>query len=158
MRKKIDIICCSTDNWDNVWRRRQHLCNEFSKKEWIENILFVEPACSIWSDLKKLNFNEFKTMGRIKKIGEKTYVFKPMWPLPFVRFNIIRKLNLNIYLNQVKREIKRIGLRNIVTWFSYPSYEHIAGKFGERLIWYDCTDDWSRMPAITKSSARMFKI
>ena len=155
--KKIDIICCSTDDWDEIWRRRQHLCNGLSKKDWIGKILFVEPAFSMWSNLRRLRLNDSKNIEKIRKINDKIYVFKPIWPLPFVRFNMIRKLNFDIYLKQVKKQMRKLDLRNVITWFSHPSYESIAGKFGEKMIWYDCTDDWSKMPAITKHTARIFE-
>ena len=155
--EKIDIVCCSTDNWDDMWRRRQHICMEFSKKEWVGNILYVEPAVSIWSFIRERTIKQFKYVGTVRKINDKIFVYRPLWIMPFIRFSIMQNINLALYLFQVKRIIKNFKLCKFITWFSHPMYVVIAGKFRELFVWYDCTDDWSEMPAITEGMSGILK-
>lgn len=155
--KQFDIICCSTDNWDDVWRRRQHVCQELSKRDWVDKILFVEPAILVWNIFRSKSFSIFTDAGRLRKINDKIYVYRPLWLIPFVRFKIVRDINLYIYLMQVRLKIRLLKLINMISWFSHPMYVVIAGKFGEEIVWYDCTDDWSEMPAITEQMSGILK-
>ncbi len=46
----LDIICCSLEPWDEVWRRNQHLASELLELRPTSRVLFAESAVDVtWS-------------------------------------------------------------------------------------------------------------
>lgn len=85
----------------------------------------------------KQKFIRFKK--QLKTFKKNLISFPLLYPLPFHRFSFIRNLNYKIALKEIKLFTKIVGKRPIF-WLFYPHFENLVGKFGEKLVIYDCVD------------------
>jgi len=81
----------------------------------------------------------------LRKVGGNLYVLSPFM-LPFQGNKIIDTLNKCSVIFSVRFFRRILGFGNILTWTTVPNVAGIAGKLGEKLIIYNCTDDYSLWP------------
>lgn len=56
----------------------------------------------------------------------------------------------------MKRAVRRLGFRELISWFVVPHPGPLAGSFGEKLIVYYCIDDYAALPGVDSAAvARM---
>lgn len=68
--------------------------------------------------------------------------------IPFRRFAIVQMINRGLSRIIVRRAIRKIGLKDIVSWFHVPHPGFLAHCLGERLTVFYCIDDYSRLPGV----------
>ncbi len=131
------MVCCSLEDWDDVWRRNQFLVREILKLRPGLRILFVEPPVDVlWSGLHE---------KRIPPSGTRTIVgfegvaaYRPRKWLPRrLAPGVDRRLS-----RRVEVRAERLGLRRPVLWLNDNSYAELAERTGWPVL-YDITDDWT---------------
>jgi glycosyltransferase involved in cell wall biosynthesis len=68
--------------------------------------------------------------------------------IPFRRLPMVNGLNRLLGRSLVKRALRRLGFRNLISWFVVPHPGPLAGSFGEKLIVYYCIDDYAALPDV----------
>lgn len=65
------------------------------------------------------------------------------------------QLNRRILAPQVHAALRELGLKQpLVTWFQFPTFCHYAGMLGEALPLYECYDEHSDVPGLSKAGQR----
>ena len=76
--------------------------------------------------------------------------------IPFRRLPFVNLLNRLLGRLLVKRAVRRLGFRELISWFVVPHPGPLAGSFGEKLIVYYCIDDYAALPGVDAAEvARM---
>ena len=76
--------------------------------------------------------------------------------IPFRRLPLVNLLNRLLGRFLVKRAVRRLGFRDLISWFVVPHPGPLAGSFGEKLIVYYCIDDYAALPDVdSEEVARM---
>ncbi len=74
--------------------------------------------------------------------------------VPFHRFAWVRRLNRELIRLRARWVLRSLGARDPITWFVIPHVATVAGRLGERLVVYYCTDDYSSFPDVDSAAVR----
>ncbi len=132
----LDIVCCSLENWDDIWRRNQFLAAEMLGSNPAARILFVEPPVDMaWAVLRRQRVNRSRLRpagdtGRLWLFTPRKWAPRRVWP--YVDLGLGR---------QVTRAAKRVGFTAPLLWLNDNTYAPLALRPGWPTL-YDITDDW----------------
>jgi glycosyltransferase involved in cell wall biosynthesis len=77
-----------------------------------------------------------------RKVEENIYVFSPVM-IPFYHSIFLRKVNQWLLAKMLRRQMKRLGFTNPITWTFAPSSADVVGRLGESRVIYHCVDEFS---------------
>ena len=143
------ILCFSHLSWDRkLFQRPQQLMSRFSEKF---NVLFVNIPSFRQS---------FTDLFRKKKlysynVSESLAIYSP-FTLPTIqnKLSLMVKLNRVLLLFLVRKKLEKLKFDNPVLWIYHPRYVYTIGKFREKLIVYDCMDDYTSLLSIYEDGGR----
>ena len=132
-----DVVCCSLEAWDEVWRRNQLLVRELLGLRSRMRILFVQPPSdALWSALHARPIGE--TGVRLVPRYERVAALTPRKWLPRGAFRgVDDRLGRLVYSHAL-----RMDLVNPVLWVNDSGYAGLAESCGWPAV-YDVTDDWT---------------
>lgn len=153
--RKFDIICFG-DHWDDYLRRRQQIARRLSKFEEIDKVIYIELPLTIFSFIKYLLGKSLPKVGqawrRVLKHGllckdNGVYILTPVTVFPDIPVRIVHRINnLITYWLQLlilRLYIKKLNLQNSILWITHPMAADYISKLGERIIFYDRTEDFA---------------
>ncbi len=151
MIKNQNIICLSTQDWNDLWTRKQRFMQKFAKQE--NKVLYIESQASMIS--LGIIRNDF---GRIlrwlkgpRKIENNLYVATLPLVLPFFQmYPAINKINNWFILRILKYWARLLRFKNLILWTYTPYSDYFVGKLGEKLAIYDCVDEFSASKGLVK--------
>ena len=144
-----DLIFVSLENWDEVWRRNQFLCDTLARRFPDTKILFVGPARDVSNGLRRGRLRELRGAAEattwIVPATPNVVVTRPLKLLP----NSIaagRWGNAGLLRRHVRRVARQLGLRAPVLWLNDHGAVSLVGRLEEQAVVYDVTDDWTAFP------------
>jgi teichuronic acid biosynthesis glycosyltransferase TuaH len=132
-----DIVCCSLEPWDDVWRRNQFLATELLALRPSIRLLFVGlPVDMTWSLLHR---HWPDSAARLRPIGAtgRLWTLTPRKWLP-------RRLRPDAdaaLRRQILAAIRDLGFARPLLWINDNSYAELVVSTGWPSV-YDVTDDW----------------
>jgi glycosyltransferase involved in cell wall biosynthesis len=149
-----DLVFVSLENWDDVWRRNQFVCAEFTHRYPDRNILFVATARDVSNDLRHLRLGALTQSPTYSVEGFLNItVTHPLKLLPD-SLGLGRVINEWMFRRHVRRVMKSLGMRRPVLWLNPHSAVHMVGEMGEVCVIYDVTDDWTNFDQHTALAER----
>jgi teichuronic acid biosynthesis glycosyltransferase TuaH len=131
-----DVICCSLEPWDEVWRRNQLLTTELLVLRPTMRVLFAElPVDVTWS----LLHGRRRLRSGVRPVGStgRLWAMAPRKWLPRrIRPDTDRALG-----RQILRAGRRLGFDRPVLWINDNTYADLAITTDRPTV-YDVTDDW----------------
>lgn len=133
------IVLCSLENWDEVWRRNQLLVRELVDDiDHPTRVLFVEPPVDVLHEVRTATRTERARLPRpcIGRPG--VFVFRPrkVWPRilgPWADRSLTR---------QARDAAANVGLTDPVLWINDSTYAPLLDDADRTPSLYDITDDW----------------
>jgi glycosyltransferase involved in cell wall biosynthesis len=147
-----ELVVCSLEAWDDVWRRNQFLVDGLLRRNPVLRVLFVEPAADPLFDLGSRRvpaLPRFRTLtddGRLR-------TFRALKPLP----RRLGALADRVLLSQVRLAVRALGFRHPVLWVNDVTYALLIGHTGWPSL-YDVTDDWLLAPAPRRELERIRRL
>jgi glycosyltransferase involved in cell wall biosynthesis len=75
--------------------------------------------------------------------------------LPGLRWSgAVRRLNDALVRRRIRRVLRRNNFRDVVTVVGTPFAAQIAGSLAERVVVYDCNDNWASIPRLPSAYLR----
>ncbi|MBE7210443.1 MAG: hypothetical protein INR65_05440, partial [Gluconacetobacter diazotrophicus] len=140
-----DLIFVSLEDWDEIWRRNQFVCDALARRFPGAKILFVAPPRDVSNQLRRGHWRTLAANaahGRAVPDTRNVTVVRPLKLLPN-SLAVGRWFNAWLARRHVRRCARRLGLRSPVLWLNDHHAVHMAGRVGERGVVYDVTDDWT---------------
>lgn len=144
---RLDIVLCSLESWDEVWRRNQLLVVEIIRARPEARVLFVEPAVDLMHSARR---GETPRQLGLRQVHPGVWAYRPykVWP------RALAGLNVDIALGErVRRAARRLGMDEFVLWVNNTSYAVMAVTC-ECPVIYDLTDDWLQAAGSRRSMLR----
>lgn len=142
-----DLIVCSLERWDEVWRRNQFLVAGLLRRNTFLRVLFVEPPHDPLVAPRGQRF----ARSQMRRIGDtgRLWALRPLKPLPR-RLGVWADRSLR---RQAIRASRSLGFRRPILWVNDLTYAPLARTWGIPSV-YDVTDDWLLEPAPDRELAR----
>ena len=146
-----DIICLSSQDWNDLWTRKQRFMQRFARQG--NRVLYIEAQASLASvgvlraDWRRV----FRWIPGPRRVQENLYVATLPLVLPGFQMSIgINTLNNAFLLSLLRHWIKRLDFRRPVLWTYNPHSEGLVGKVGEQLAVYECVDELSAAKGLVR--------
>lgn len=148
-RDKMTIVCFSHLSWDShLFQRPQQLMSRFSNRF---NVLYVN------SDSFRQSFTDLFRKKRLYSynVSESLVIYSPFTLPTFQnKLSLMVKLNRVLFLFLVRKRMEKLKFDNTILWIYHPRFLHTIGKFEEKLIVYDCMDDFTSLLSIHEDRER----
>lgn len=147
-----NIVCLSTQDWDDVWTRKQRFMQRFAKQG--NRVLYIEAQSSLVSlgILKKDWKRIFHWLKGPRKIDDNLYIVTLPLVLPFFQmFIFISKINnwfISIFL---KYQLKKLNFRSFIFLTYAPFSDGLVKRLGEKFAIYDCVDEFSDSKGLVRT-------
>ncbi|HET7755070.1 MAG TPA: glycosyltransferase [Anaeromyxobacteraceae bacterium] len=138
-----DIVCFSND-WDGDPLSKTHLMRILSRENrilWVNSLGNRTPRAST-SDAQKI-VKKLKAAARgVTEPEPNIHVLAPLY-VPAYGSEAVRAFNRIFLRQQVLFAMRRLGMRNPISWSFLPSAATVAGNIGEELVIYHVVDEFS---------------
>ena len=154
-----NIICISLHGWDTLWSRIQPLMSLLADNG--NQVLFVEPIASLATAIL---FPEYRVLRagfntKVAKVKEGLHVLTPPMLLPFAsRSDLVCRINQSILRCIISSWLEKLEFEDPILWTYSPYSIYLVGKLGERAMVYDCTDERTANPLVSKNLIRSLEI
>jgi teichuronic acid biosynthesis glycosyltransferase TuaH len=144
-----ELVVCSLEAWDDVWRRNQFLTDILLRRHPRLRILFVEPPADPLFDIWN---RRLPAMPRLRVIGYegRLRALRPLKVLP-------RRAGQGVdtfLRRQVLFVANRLRLARPTLWINDVTYAPLIGATGWPSL-YDVTDDWLTAPSPSRELDRI---
>jgi hypothetical protein len=143
----MDFIVFS-DDWGRHISSCQHIFKIISRDRkvlWVNTVGMRVPSMGQSYDLSRSFEKILSWFHPLKKVHDKLYVFSPFM-LPFQHNKFVNMINNLSVIVGVRIFIILLNMKDVITWTTVPNVNGIVGNLGEKLIIYNCTDDYSLWP------------
>jgi glycosyltransferase involved in cell wall biosynthesis len=116
--------------------------------------LYINPGISVTEYIKLLKNKGFGLRPLIENLSPNLIVMQPIFSFPFSHYNTTSKVLSNrIISRSINKYLKNFGIYPDILWLSFPFQNDLIGRFSEKIVCYDCMDDYLHM--IPKSSEKL---
>lgn len=144
-----DVVLCSLEAWDEVWRRNQFLVRELLARDRNLRILFVEPAVDVLHAPSRRGHLSGRGLHRVAG-HERLWRLRPVKLLPRVAGPLADRL----LVRTVRRAAARLGFAHPVAWINDATYAALLDSVPWPAV-YDITDDWLLASLTPRQRARL---
>lgn len=140
-----ELVVCSLEAWDDVWRRNQFLVRELMRRDPALGVLFVEPPLDAVHSVR--HRRRLGPTG-LSPIADRLWRLRPLKLLPRVA-GPFADASLR---RQVLRAAALLGFSRPTLWINDVNYAPLV-ETGWPVL-YDVTDDWLLAPTNARELAR----
>jgi len=120
-----------------------------NKVIWVNSIATRTPRLTSAHDWRKIFVKLRLCLGGLKQIGSTAWLYQPVFiPLPFSE--LARKINSWLLRWALRRQIRRLGMRQPQLWVFQPNGALLIGQLDESLVVYYCVDEWSHFAHLNR--------
>lgn len=145
----VDLVVCSLEAWDDVWRRNQFLTRELLERNPSMRVLFVEPPADPLLDVAQRRRPQGAALRALRDDG-RLHALRPLKPLP----RRLGTLSDRVLRGQVLRAVARLQFARPIVWINDVTYAPLIAATGWPSI-YDVTDDWLLAPFAARELTRL---
>ena len=148
----IELIVCSLEPWDEVWRRNQFFTDKLLRRNPSLRVLFVEPVADPLYDVMA---RRRPTLPRLRSISadRRLRVFRPIKPLPRKVGGFVD----NLVCRQVSWMTSHLRFTRPTLWLNDVTYAPLIARTGWASV-YDVTDDWLLAPFSQRELSRLERL
>jgi len=157
MFKGENILCLSTQDWDDWQTRKQRFAKALARAG--NRVLYVQQQMH-WlgwlADWKKQFPRIYRFLAPPRQVEENLWVLTLPLTLPgFQMSPFLNRLNNRLLLPYLKNALQKLGMERPILWSYTPHCGDFAGKLGEKLFLYECVDEFEGAKGlITKEAVR----
>ena len=140
-----DLIFVSLEDWDEIWRRNQFICEKLARRHPAHRLLFVGPPLNALRHLRRGEFRALFASSRREVPGLPNIFVTHPWQLLPNRYRWSRRFNEFLGRRHVRRAAAHLRFINPILWLNPHDAVHLLGALGECAAIYDVTDDWIEM-------------
>lgn len=151
IEKNINFIWVSTQDWDDVWTRKQRFAQLFARAG--HRVLYIEGQLHWPGYLRAKNLRytnrAFRFLKKPRLAEPNLYIATPPLMLPGQMMSTkINKINKHLLINQIQKLANALNFYNPILWLYPPDSANLIGKFNESAVVFDCVDDWSHFKGL----------
>jgi glycosyltransferase involved in cell wall biosynthesis len=137
-----DIICFAND-WESDPLSKKQIMLRLAGRHrilWINSINNRRPRFAS-KDFRR-SAQKLRVFKRgLMQVGGRIWVLSPLY-LPYHGQPLVRSVNRRLVGWQIRRALRQLNFTQPITWSFVPTSADFVGTFGERLIVYQCVDEY----------------
>lgn len=144
-----ELVVCSLESWDEVWRRNQFLVRELLALRPNLRILFVEPALDVLHSIGHGRLPKIEPSVRQVGTSDRLWALRPVKVLP----RVAGPWADHSLEAQIIGAASRLKFVSPVLWVNDSSYAGLLARTRWPAL-YDVTDDWLSAPCTPREHLR----
>jgi glycosyltransferase involved in cell wall biosynthesis len=143
-----DMLCFSHD-WTGDPLSKNHLMRVLAKHNrilWVNSIGYRTPSLTSGRDISRI-FKKLRAFATpVKEVEKNIFVLNPL-AIPFYG-PMGSAINRKLLQLQVRRQMKKLGFKNVINWVFNPAAGFIGGHLGEQTVVYYCVDEFTAFTGV----------
>lgn len=144
------ILCFAPDPWAGLWRNRHQIMTRLARRNMV---VYVEPRAYLWQTLRavragKIRFRDFNAR-RLRRERENLYIYRDPVYAPYAGRLSGGPLTAAVRRRALQSALHSLGGQAPVLWLLRPFHADQVGLYGEKLVVYQVTDEYSGFPTVT---------
>ena len=135
----------SLENWDDIWRRNQFICDELARRDSQRRILFVGLPRDMSNAFRHGRFRELINGSKPVSASRPNIILASPTKLLPNTITLGRWWNEASFRRHVRRRMQQLEFHKPLLWINAHSAVHMVGRMGESGVVYDITDDWTTL-------------
>ena len=149
-----DMVFISLENWDEIYRRNQFICEGLARRHPESRILFVEPPDDFSHEIRRGVLPHRKNViPSPLPHNSNILITRPLklFPESFASGRAFNRLLLHRHLH---RALQLLSFNSPILWINDHSTFHLVHHLGESAVIYDITDDWISLNQLSEKRER----
>lgn len=147
-----DIVCISTQDWDDLWTRKQRFMSRLARQD--NRVLYVEQHMHLAGYVKHFKSDWRRIAAWLegpREVANNLYIYGLPIVLPFFQMAPwINGVNYWVIISVLRKQLLSLGFRNPILWTYAPYSDRLVGKLGEKFVIYECVDEFSASKGLIK--------
>ncbi len=144
------ILCFAPDPWAGLWRNRHQIMTRLAKRN---TVIYVEPRMYLGEALRrvrsgKLGWADLRA-PRLTRERDNLYIYRDPPYAPYAGRLSGGPLTRMIRQAALRRALRSLRAGVPILWLLRPFHADQIGLYGERLVVYQVTDEYSGFPTVT---------
>lgn len=147
-----DILCFAND-WDSDPLSKKHVMTRLARDNrvlWVNSLGCRNPTASA-RDFRRAAKKLGDFFQGCRQVADNLWVTSPL-VVPFHGSAAARALNRRWLAATLRLTMRRLGMRRPITWSFLPSSADVVGRLGERLVVYQCVDEYSQFTGTDRAA------
>lgn len=148
------IVCMAPDPWHGLWRNRHHIMTRLARRNLV---LYVEPRVYLWEALRRFRTHQWRLSDLRRPLAEHyqdgLYVYHDPYYAPFAGRLSGGPLTAALRRRALRATLAKLGGSTPILWLLRPYQADQIGRYGEKLVVYHVTDEYSAYPSVTDRAA-----
>jgi glycosyltransferase involved in cell wall biosynthesis len=163
MNERLTIVCLSSQPWeDNMWTNKQHVMSRVAAQHRVIYVNFRNQSPGKFLKRARQSDPAFSARGlltrpalrRIRDGLEVLDIWVPTWLNWLGRGHRLRQYSdFDHRVDVVNRWLREQGIEDVVVWVYHPGYGASVTRLPQRLVVYDCVDEYSAFPEFKGAKA-----
>lgn len=149
-----ESILCFSHDWSSNPLGRNHIMRILAKENrvlWVNSIGWQTPSLRSKRHLSRIFAKLRQAMRPLVEAEKNLFVLSPLI-VPIYGHPFFKRLNAAILLVQVKWAMRKLEITSPISWVCNPMAAMVVGKLHEKLIVYNCVDEYARFGGIQSSN------
>ncbi len=149
------VICLAPDPWEGLWRNRHQIMTRLARRN---TVLYVEPRLyfpETWRRLRdgRLALADLR-MPLARHYADGLWIYHDPYYAPVSGRRTGGPLTAALRQRAMLRTLRQIGAAQApILWLVRPHFADVIGQYGEKLVVYHVTDEYSAYASVVDRSA-----
>lgn len=149
------ILCFAPDPWAGLWRNRHQIMTRLAKRN---TVVYVEPRMYLGEALRTLRDRRTRagrlgwagvSAPRLRRERDNLYIYRDPPYAPYAGRLSGGPLTALVRRTALRRDLRRLHVTAPILWLLRPFHADQIGLYGEKLVVYQVTDEYSGFPSVT---------
>jgi glycosyltransferase involved in cell wall biosynthesis len=141
------ILCFAADAWAGVWRNRHQIMTRLARRN---TVLYVEPRLYLGETRRRLRDGRLRPADLCRPLAEHyrdgLWIYHDPYYAPYSGRLSGGRITAAIRRRALRRTLGRMGGSPPILWLLRPYHMDQIGQYGEKLVVYHVTDEYSAYP------------
>jgi len=141
------ILCFAADAWAGVWRNRHQIMTRLTREN---TVLYVEPRLYLGETVRRFRAGQLRSSDLRRPLAEHCrdglWIYHDPYYAPYAGRFSGGRLTAALRRQALRRTLERLGTGAPILWLLRPAQADQIGQYGEKLVVYHITDEYSAYP------------
>lgn len=144
------ILCFAPDPWAGLWRNRHQIMTRLARRN---TVIYVEPRVYLrqaWRDVRagRVGLADLRRPA-LTHICDRLWVYRDPVYTPYAGRRSGGPLTARLRQAAMQKALAQLRVEKPILWLLRPFHADQIGLYGEKLVIYHITDEYSGFPTVT---------